>query len=221
LLFVLDGIDAVGKSTICQNISEARPVANIGEFSDSPIGEVITEIIEEKRFFTLSEDFASPLADLFLILSDTCLKYEGSSDLVKSTDKVACIMDRGIFSAVAYQFARASEFYDAGELEVLHDAVLDLSLLRSSAISSAKHINLVLNETTLISRIKARGETRLDSKQLQKLLEIQDWMVRLSHSYNATIIDVSELSFEQVNARIAGELDVLINEIEPPLDSRS
>ena len=208
---VLDGIDAVGKSTVCRKIFESRPVTVIGEFSESALGRVIVGIIEEMRFFKLSEDFASPLADLFCILSDTFLKYESSSNYAKIAGSSACIMDRGIFSAVAYQFSRAKEYHSIDELEALHDAVLDFSLRRNQLISKAKHINLVLSEAALVSRIEARGEDRLNSAQLWRLLEIQEWMLRLSQAYGATVIDVSELSVDEVTTRVAYELDLLID----------
>ncbi len=200
----IEGIDAVGKSTqiaaiqkLCQRFEVVT--ATIPEFSSSPVGRTLQHIVQERRFYSLDPEQGTPISDLITIFGDLVYSLE---ILAPSAGKTVLLSDRGLLSIVAYQAQRLSEksrlpVEEAiGAIKSLADLVL--SQLRTPDLN----VVLTLPIEMIGKRLQHRGEPPLSKVQRDFLIKTQDLFVHVSEEFPTVVIDVSDLSIEEVTQEI-------------------
>lgn len=114
----IEGTDAVGKSLLAQELfswlknkhPETNPIL-IDEFSSTPVGKLIKEIINDKTFFMLGDGRHIPMAETLILASDFVLQREMLAETTPSGKKGIVISDRGIYSFFVYQGIRLRNNY--------------------------------------------------------------------------------------------------------------
>lgn len=210
LWLAIDGIDAVGKSTqvprVASQLRESGidPVAELTEFSSSPVGRTILDILEKNRFYALNEQKTSPLADTVHLLSDIVYSYETTIAPVVESQGVA-VSDRGASSFVAYQGVRIGE----------RSKNFNLKQAVSWAETLAKHCLVIPDLTVLIRishdelmrRVISRGESPLSADELEFLDKVDQTMLRTirNTSKDHIVID-GQQPLEEITQQIVSYL---------------
>lgn len=215
LWVALDGIDAVGKSTQLPRVAQGlrdqgvELVAEIKEFSSSLVGQTITGILKEKRFYALNDERNSPMADTLHLLSDKVYSYETVIAPVIQQQGVA-ISDRGISSFVGHQAVRICE----------HSSEFNEKDTISWAETLAKHclaipdltILIRISHEELMRRVVGRGEKQLSTDELGFLEKVDRIMLqtikRLSKDY---LIINGEQRIEDLTAQIVAAITQKLN----------
>lgn len=205
LWIALEGNDAVGKSTQVPKVAvELRErsglqVAEIPEFSDSPVGVAIAAIITENRFFSL-ENKTTPLADIMTTLSDLAYLYE---KIISPTIQVGgiALSDRSPASPLAYQLVSES-----GRLEQKGEKLFTsvASLISECSLVPDLSVLLCIPEEEMIKRVVDRGETPPTAKELIYLHGVQDQLKRAAYLTSREVIEIDgSLFVDEVTLLIA------------------
>lgn len=201
----IEGVDAVGKSTQLAALQDTLQrsgltTRTITEFSCSPVGLALQQIIAEQRFYSLDKDLRTPIADTVVLLGDFIYSLEAISN---TNEPTTLISDRGLLSLIAYQAKRLS---DANNRISIKEAGALIKALAQSALSSLRtpdlSIVLTLPAAAIQKRVQNRGETALSESQLNSLIQTQDLFSSLTTGLPVTVIDVSNLSVEQTTQTI-------------------
>jgi len=115
--FSIEGTDAVGKTKLLEEIKKFLQSQKkikfivIKEFSNSSLGNLIKDIINKKKFFSLGDRFHYPFAETLLLCADFVYQFE--QVLLKNTGrkKLFIISDRGLYSFLTYQLLRIKHQY--------------------------------------------------------------------------------------------------------------
>lgn len=115
----IEGTDAVGKTMLLEEIEKFLRNQKkikfilIKEFSESSLGNLIKDIINKKKFFSLGNRFHYPFAETLLLCADFVYQFE--QVLLKNTGrkKLFIISDRGLYSFLTYQSLRIKHQYRA------------------------------------------------------------------------------------------------------------
>jgi thymidylate kinase len=121
----LEGTDVVGKTSQLSELVKAScmvlPCAAIMEFSNSPLGKTINEIISQQRFYSLDPQHRTPKADTLALAADLMFNIE--RDIVPTLRKNGLIFsDRGPASTLAYQSIRLHD-WQPEEFETIEKAM--------------------------------------------------------------------------------------------------
>lgn len=202
---VIDGVDAVGKTTQVQEIKKKVEhqirVHVLSEFSESEIGDLIRDNIRRNQFFRLSDSFNAAKAETVLLISDLLFKNGTEISAVKPhVDMV--IADREIPSLIAYQSIRLSRQGQEYAQSWLKSIIEGCFLNERRA---DLRIILTLNELEIRRRCEARGET-LSENDMEFLMEAQLIMAQ-DLDTNTVILDVSDMSREEVSSMIISEIN--------------
>lgn len=174
LWVAIDGIDAVGKTTQVNAVSNSLrgtlnvPVESIAEFSSFPPGRVITEILERQRFYALHPEKKTPLADTVFLLSDMLTQYETVIAPTVALGGIA-VSDRGNISFIAYQALRIE---DAGVSLNTDSFQWAHSLAQQCLITPDFTILLTIPEEEMVKRIIQRGESPPSDSELNFLARL-------------------------------------------------
>ena len=213
LWVALDGIDAVGKSTqvprVAQNLRErgVEPVAELREFSSSPVGETIVGILEKKRFYALNDEKTSPLSVTLHLLSDMVYNYETIIGPLVQQRGVA-VTDRGASSFVGYQAVRIGERSPRfNQKEAISWAE---TLARHCLVIPDLTVLIRISHDELMRRVVGRGEEPLSADELEFLDEVDSTMLRTIKNLSKEHIVVDgEQAIEDLTMQIA---DYIANE---------
>ncbi|MCX7928697.1 MAG: deoxynucleoside kinase [Patescibacteria group bacterium] len=114
----IEGTDAVGKTRLACELSSWLRTEYSGiefvmndEFSSSLVGKLIKDVIKDKTFFMLGDNFHIPIAETLILGSDFMLQQEILSRITFSNQKNFLISDRGIYSFFVYQGMRLRSSY--------------------------------------------------------------------------------------------------------------
>jgi thymidylate kinase len=115
----IEGTDAVGKTMLLEEIEKFLRNQKkikfivIKEFSSSSLGNLIKNIINKKKFFSLGDRLHHPFAETLLLCADFVYQFE--QVLLKNTGrkKLFIISDRGLYSFLTYQSLRIKYQYQA------------------------------------------------------------------------------------------------------------
>ncbi|NCN08054.1 hypothetical protein GW944_00595 [Candidatus Parcubacteria bacterium] len=114
----IEGADAVGKTKLAQELfmwlKNKYPEINpflMKEFSFSPIGRLIQEIINDKTFFMLENNKHIPIAETLVLGSDFIFQQEEIAKKDRADRKSVIVSDRGIYSFFVYQGIRLKNVY--------------------------------------------------------------------------------------------------------------
>jgi len=178
----IDGVDAVGKTTQMKLVAKrvrdrGKDVVCVEEFSDSPLGEMIRLILAKNRFFSLSSDQGSPVADILTLMTDLTYRFETVINPALKAGKIV-VSDRGTCSFIGYQTAHLEtsqeNFYLRGKVSP-KDWVE--KLVASSFICPNLTILFYLSEKEMVKRIVKRGGSPpLEEEKmfLRRVSEIMD-----------------------------------------------
>lgn len=115
----VEGVDGAGKTRLIKEIApflhkkygKRFRIFLINEFSCSPFGELIKQIIAKKRFFILGEKKKYiPFAETLILAGDFIYQFEQYAK-TKSKRKIIIISDRGPHTFFTYQAARIQYIY--------------------------------------------------------------------------------------------------------------
>ena len=113
----IEGTDAVGKTTLVEAIKkflQKQKKINfviIKEFSNSPLGNLIRNIINRKRFFSLGDKIHCPFSETLLLCADFVYQFEQVLLRNAGRKKLFIISDRGLYSFLTYQLLRIEGRY--------------------------------------------------------------------------------------------------------------
>lgn len=205
LWIALEGGDAVGKSTQIPKVAaELRKrsglqVAEIPEFSDSPVGMAIAAIISENRFFSL-EKKTTPLADIMTTLSDLAYLYEKTISPTIQIGGIA-LSDRSPASPLTYQLVSGS-----GRLEQKGEKLFTsvVSLISECSLVPDLSVLLCIPEEEMIKRVVGRGETSPTLEELNYLRGVQNQLNRAARLTSRKVIEIDgSQSVDEVTLLIA------------------
>lgn len=114
----IEGTDAVGKTQLTHELflwlrSEHPEIDSMmmDEFSSSPVGRLIKEVINDKTFFMLGDNEHIPIAETLILGSDFMLQQEIFNKTTSSNKRGLIVSDRGIYSFFVYQGIRLENSY--------------------------------------------------------------------------------------------------------------
>ncbi len=140
----IEGTDAVGKSSLLQELKKQLEAESnefmtvfLDEFSDSPVGDVIRNIIRDHRFFRIGS-VQHPMTETVTLYADYLYQFESAFQKYPG-QRILFISDRGPYSFLTYQRIRIAKSYprlSALEIETWIHALF--------APIGFPHINLLL-----------------------------------------------------------------------------
>ena len=204
LWIALEGVDATGKSTQVPKVAAALRkrdgllVAEIPEFSDSPVGTAILAVISKNRFFSLANK-TTPLADLLTTLSDLAYLCEKTISPTLQAGGIA-LSDRSPASPLAYQLTPES-----GKLEVNGEKLFTAvaSLISECSLRPDLSVLLSLPDDEMIKRVVNRGEPPPTGTELTYLRGVQSQLKRAASLTSKEVIEVDgSSSIEEVTSLI-------------------
>ena len=194
LWVVIDGIDAVGKTTQVGLIADQSSIDNIPivllpEFSNSAIGETIRRILTTQRFYSLDFSKTTPLADTVHLLSDMLFSYEKVT-VPEITKGSIVLSDRGPLSFFGYQSVRVAKRSARG-LSLSSAAEWVGKLVEHSYLLPDLTIVLDIPNSELNRRVVLRGENELEESELCFLNEVNSLMKKNTNLFSkkSVIID--------------------------------
>lgn len=140
----IEGTDAVGKSNLLQEMRRQLEAASheflavfLDEFSDSPVGDVIRNIIRYHRFFIIGNDH-HPLAETAVLYADYLYQFESIFQR-HPAQKILFVSDRGPYSFFTYQRLRIEKSHP-------HLTVTEIEMWIRSLFTPIgfPHVNLLL-----------------------------------------------------------------------------
>lgn len=205
----IDGVDAVGKSTqvnaVAQMLREEgfQKVIAITEFSNSPVGKTILDILHKKRFYSLNDSKNSPLADTITLVADMLYHWE---TIIRPTvlNGGIVISDRGPSSLVSYQSIRLAERNTDFQRETAFNWISQLT----NHCGLKPDVTLILNisEDEMKSRVMKRESTPLVKTEVKFLNNVND-LVSQTDELSYKFMSISgEGSIQTVSRRIVNSL---------------
>ena len=191
LWLAIDGIDTVGKSTQVELVTKGltavgvKPVVSVPEFSNSIVGQTIKTILEQKAFYSLTDDNSAPLADTIHLLSDMVYQYETSISPIVTRGGVA-VADRGPASFVAYQGLRIEERSSNFEPEAAFSWTETLA--RHCFITPNLTVLIKIPKAELIRRMTIRGGYSSGEGALAFLSRVDDTIEQIARRVSQEVV---------------------------------
>jgi len=186
-LIGIEGKDCVGKTFLVNRLQKRFQDPDLSwvfleEFSASPVGDTIREIIAERRFFFLSKEHSTILAETLLLAAD--LAYQIETNIEFSV----AVIDRGILSLICYQGARLSrsKLFHGNQGEALSYIMKLLSPLEIKQHT----ILLTVSKEEMIRRMLRRGEEVPTKEELVFLEETEALMRKLGPKVSESFLEI-------------------------------
>ena len=189
----IDGVDAVGKSTQVSLVADGlrevgiNPTIVVPEFSSSPVGQVIQEILVRQRFYALAEDRETPLADTLHLLTDMAFNYEKLIGPTIHRGGIA-VSDRGSASLIAYQAIRLGERSQYIEKGMAYE--WSRTLATHCFMIPDLTILIKIPESEMIRRIISRGESPPNEKELEFLHEVDLLLAQAAGQVSREVVTI-------------------------------
>jgi dTMP kinase len=154
---VLEGVDAVGKTSLAKQIQKimgSEKVALISEFPTSFLDGYLERLVKTSPDLQLNENISTPLTQTAVLAGAALYKYESEVRQLIQQDKQLIIMDRYIYSVAAYQKVALQNM----DKEVATKANDLLASLLKIVPPPDMVIYLNLPIDIITERIQARGE---------------------------------------------------------------
>lgn len=200
LIVAVDGRDAVGKSTLSEILvnklkDSGHPATTVPEFSDTDLGRMITQNAKKQRFYSLSGDGTSPVADTLALAADMLLKARHAKEM-KNQGLVA-VSDRGLLSFQGYQGVRVDS--PKKEPDYQGDSDWVAGIARNISFQDITFW-LRISDEEMKRRIALRSEKPLDAEALAFLQQVEEMMENNQDLGTNTIVvdaerDIADLSF--------------------------
>jgi len=204
MFICLEGTDGAGKSTqanlLVDRLHQDRiPCLLVSEFSNTPIGDVIREILTYDRFIRFQKSSPTRFSESLLILSDFSMKTE-ELIIPALRQNTVIIADRHLDSQIAYHapFIAASyqlnqDEFIASWMDFLHrffPKLPDLTILLDISIEES------------IKRVKDRENVEMTDEELSVIgqsIKIYRWLAQHNPSY--LVVD-AEISIDELTDQL-------------------
>lgn len=169
----MEGTDGAGKTTLIESIEtflsnqKGIDFAIIREFSNSPVGALIKNIISETKFFCLGNKFHYSFSETLLLCADFVYQFEHVLSKYSNRKKSFIISDRGPHSFLTYQILRIKHQYHIHNLNYLEKWIKDIFRPLGSP-------DFVILLTSPIADIKKRIKERDGAIKRNELSFIQE-----------------------------------------------
>lgn len=181
MIIILEGADAVGKSTITKALEEHfislnKVVRILQEPGSNVVGQVIRPIVKNGH-----------ISELTALLLFSASNNETLNTLAKAedTDNVVYIVDRSVFSTIVYQHSTDPSFYN------IKDAITH-EFVRRTLNLDAHIFVLSVDPKVAHARIVERNETdRYESANIEQITRRHNEYKALAYRHNLAIIDSS------------------------------
>ena len=180
MIIILEGADAVGKSTITKALEEHfismnKAVRILQEPGSNAVGQVIRPIVKNGH-----------ISELTALLLFSASNNETLNILAKdNTDNVVYIVDRSVFSTIVYQHSTDPSFYN------IKDAITH-EFVRRTLNLDAHIFVLSVDPNLAYQRIVERAETdRYESANTTEITRRHAEYKALAYRHNLALIDSS------------------------------
>lgn len=180
MIIILEGADAVGKSTITKALEEHfismnKAVRILQEPGSNAVGQVIRPIVKNGH-----------ISELTALLLFSASNNETLNILAKdNTDNVVYIVDRSVFSTIVYQHSTDPSFYN------IKDAITHEFVRRTLNLDSHIFV-LSIDPNLAYQRIVERAETdRYESANITEISRRHAEYKALAYRHNLALIDSS------------------------------
>lgn len=180
MIIILEGADAVGKSTITKALEEHfismnKAVRILQEPGSNAVGQVIRPIVKNGH-----------ISELTALLLFSASNNETLNILAKdNTDNVVYIVDRSVFSTIVYQHSTDPNFYN------IKDAITH-EFVRRTLNLDAHIFVLSVDPNLAYQRIVERDETdRYESANITEITRRHAEYKALAYRHNLALIDSS------------------------------
>lgn len=180
MIIILEGADAVGKSTITKALEEHfismnKAVRILQEPGSNAVGQVIRPIVKNGH-----------ISELTALLLFSASNNETLNILAKdNTDNVVYIVDRSVFSTIVYQHSTDPSFYN------IKDAITH-EFVRRTLNLDAHIFVLSVDPNLAYQRIVERAETdRYESANITEITRRHAEYKALAYRHNLALIDSS------------------------------
>ena len=180
MIIILEGADAVGKSTITKALEEHfismnKAVRILQEPGSNVVGQVVRPIVKNGN-----------ISELTALLLFSASNNETLNILAKdNTDNVVYIVDRSVFSTIVYQHSSDPNFYN------IKDAITH-EFVRRTLNLDAHIFVLSVDPNLAYQRIVERAETdRYESANITEISRRHAEYKALAYRHNLSLIDSS------------------------------
>ncbi|MCB0354625.1 MAG: hypothetical protein KDD64_13910, partial [Bdellovibrionales bacterium] len=207
-VIALDGVTGEGKSSqveALRKISERHGFAarTLPEFSDSEIGQKITEIVVRQRYFSLRPGGDCTVADTFAVFADLAYRSEVEKPFLPEAVTFA---DRGILSNAAYQTVRLARQPGWNTERAIEFVTSLVETLSQSIQPPDVHLWLRIDPAERTHRIELREGQGVSVEEQADFQRIESVMEYFSQILPVVQVDVSRLSPEETSERILSVL---------------
>ncbi len=181
MLIAIEGLDGVGKSSVCEDLAQNYQYVNIAQ-----------EVVDMKKHIAQMPEHSSSVARLLNLsilqhMSDTAREH------IKNGKTV--VMDRYIPSHKHYAHAFNEQAIKDGQYPDIDPS--KLSLIKSDII-----VLLTVNEETRKKRLDGRGVTNATENTLAKNKNIRTVILERMKKDADIVIDTSSLSVQEISKQI-------------------
>ncbi len=215
----IEGTDGVGKTTLLEKIEKFLNnqkkinFAIIKEFSNSPVGTLIRNIISKKKFFCLGNKLHYSFSETLLLCADFVYQFEEILSKHSDKKKLFIISDRGPYSFLTYQNLRIKRQYQIHNLNYLEGWIKDIFQPLGSP-------NFIILLTSPIADIKKRVRERDGIVKRSELSFIQKVQKEYLKIFKETsnpphlILENRDGNFEYVEREAIKKIKEIIGKIQ-------
>jgi len=210
----IEGTDAVGKTTLIEAIEkflQKQKKINfiiIKEFSNSPLGNLIRNIINRKKFFSLGDKIHYPFSETLLLCADFI--YQLEQVLLKNAGrkKLFIISDRGLYSFLTYQLLRIKYRYGASNEVNSERWIRDI-------LKPINKPHFVILLTSPINQLKQRIIQRdglINKQELNFIKKVQEKYQKIlkDNHQSFTILENQNGKFENVKQEAIKKIEEIL-----------
>ncbi len=201
----VEGTDGSGKSTLMDSLKKSlhsrypsKRIVCLPEFSDTPLGYMVGNVIKEKTFFSLGVKKSNlPLAETLCLAGDYIAKLEKLKQCPNPNPDII-ISDRGIATFWVYQEMRLNKTYRNSE-DVFKEW---MDHMFSQIEPPDLTVILTSSEESLRQRLANRGDN-VTNESMKFILTAQSKYINLaSNNDNFLIIENSDGNLHEVVEKV-------------------
>lgn len=193
MIIILEGADAVGKSTITKALEEHfislnKVVRILQEPGSNVVGQVVRPIVKNGN-----------ISELTALLLFSASNNETLNTLAKADDKHVYIVDRSVFSTIVYQHSNDPSFGHTSFYRIKDAITRDF--VRRTLNLDAHIFVLSVPPEVAHSRIVERNETdRYESADIEQITRRHAEYKAIAYRHNLAVIDSSKSVDETLGA---------------------
>ncbi len=173
MLVTFEGIDGSGKSTQINLLNEIyKDIVVTKEPGGTKFGQILREILLNGKEISFK-------TEILLFLADRAEHYD---KIILPNKERLVLSDRGFISGIAYAMANDTTL----DIEKL----LDLNNFALNGDFGDKFIFFEIDEKTIVSRFKERNLDKIESRGIEYLLRVQDYMKMIFKNSKFNVLKV-------------------------------